>query len=213
MSNRRIDLYVSFLAATAIHGALILWWQSAAATAGNVDFLPAFQIGRSAIELSVITRNVPAPEEKRIDEKPAVLVQPDNGEPLPAPEPDKNPPSVKTEPEHSEEPAGNRAADTAEKEANTDPGVDGHVYPGPNMRPEYPRGSRLRGEQGTVRIRVNVDATGRALDVAILESSGYAQLDNAAVKDARKTSYVPAVRKGKPAGGIIVLSFEFRLEQ
>jgi len=46
----------------------------------------------------------------------------------------------------------------------------------------YPSESRAAGEQGTVTLRITVDARGRPRDVVVLVSSGFPRLDRAAVQ-------------------------------
>jgi len=65
-------------------------------------------------------------------------------------------------------------------------------------RPRYPRESRRRREEGRVRLRLLVDATGRVGRVALVESSGYERLDEAASGAARGWRFRPA-RRGERA--------------
>jgi TonB family protein len=63
-----------------------------------------------------------------------------------------------------------------------------HCAPQPaNVRTQFQVNSQLRGEHGLVRLSVALNADGRAATVAVLESSGYASLDRAAVNSVRKT--------------------------
>jgi protein TonB len=58
--------------------------------------------------------------------------------------------------------------------------------------PTYPPASRRAGEQGTVRLKVLVDTSGRASNVAVTQSSGFPRLDQAAVEAVRKWRFVAA---------------------
>src|SRR6185437_245226 len=50
-----------------------------------------------------------------------------------------------------------------------------------NRKPDYPMAAKERGQQGRVVLRVEVSATGTALSVAVLSTSGYPALDKAAL--------------------------------
>ena len=58
--------------------------------------------------------------------------------------------------------------------------------------PTYPPTSRRLGEEGTVRLKVLVDERGRARDVQVAKSSGFARLDEAAMTAVRKWRFVAA---------------------
>lgn len=79
------------------------------------------------------------------------------------------------------------------------------------FKPAYPRISRRRGEEGTVVLNIHVLADGTADHVAVLHSSGFKRLDEAARKAALRSSYVPATRLSRKVDSEIKLSFTFRL--
>lgn len=58
--------------------------------------------------------------------------------------------------------------------------------------PIYPPASRRAGEEGTVRLKVLVDTSGRASNVAVTRSSGFPRLDQAAMEAVRKWRFVAA---------------------
>ena len=58
--------------------------------------------------------------------------------------------------------------------------------------PVYPPASRRAGEEGTVRLKVLVDTNGRASNVQVTQSSGFARLDQAAQEAVRKWRFVAA---------------------
>ena len=66
------------------------------------------------------------------------------------------------------------------------------------QRPKYPRDSARNREQGLVRLKILVSHEGRARDVVVERSSGYRRLDEAAVEDAKRMCFRPAVRNGGP---------------
>jgi protein TonB len=61
-----------------------------------------------------------------------------------------------------------------------------------NPPPQYPAESRKLREQGVVLVRVSVTPSGRAADVQLQRSSGYARLDEAALKAVRRWEFKPA---------------------
>jgi protein TonB len=61
-----------------------------------------------------------------------------------------------------------------------------------NPPPQYPAESRKLGEEGVVLLKVSVTAAGRAADVQLQRSSGYARLDEAALKAVRRWEFKPA---------------------
>lgn len=67
-----------------------------------------------------------------------------------------------------------------------------------NPPPVYPRMSRRMGEQGTVLVRVFINAEGRAEKADIRTSSGHARLDEAALETVQRWRYVPGKRAGQP---------------
>lgn len=70
----------------------------------------------------------------------------------------------------------------------------------PLTQPEYPPSSRRAGETGTVILEVYVLENGRAGDVRVKTSSGFPKLDEAAVREVKRSwRLVPGTENGKPA--------------
>jgi TonB family protein len=64
-------------------------------------------------------------------------------------------------------------------------------------RDYYPEGSVRRGEQGSPTVRVCVDSTGELLRAPVITvSSGYPELDGAAIRIAKESRYAPGTRNG-----------------
>lgn len=81
-----------------------------------------------------------------------------------------------------------------------------------NPEPPYPPAARMRGEVGTVRLRVRVGADGRPEAVEVSQSSGYAQLDRAAENTVRQHwRFAPAQRGGSPVADTVIVPIAFRL--
>jgi protein TonB len=81
-----------------------------------------------------------------------------------------------------------------------------------NPPPAYPALSRRRGEQGSVMLRVLVSIFGKADEVQIRSSSGYARLDEAARNTVRGWKFVPAKRGEEPVAAWVLVPVSFRLE-
>jgi protein TonB len=82
-----------------------------------------------------------------------------------------------------------------------------------NPSPDYPRASRLRGEQGRVTLLVQVGLDGRVTDLAVLGSSGHEALDRAAEAAVRRWQFEPATQQGRPVFSTTTVNIMFRLEQ
>ena len=66
-----------------------------------------------------------------------------------------------------------------------------------NRPPIYPREAAMRGEHGAVVILIYVSETGVAAGVDVMETSGVASLDKAAVDAVRKWHFRPALQEGR----------------
>jgi protein TonB len=80
-----------------------------------------------------------------------------------------------------------------------------------NPKPEYPRLAKSRGWQGKVLLRVEVSADGRSLAVAVQQSSGHKQLDDAAVEAVRRWTFIPAKRGTTPVASTVTVPIQFKL--
>lgn len=76
---------------------------------------------------------------------------------------------------------------------------------------EYPVALRNRGIEGTVLLQIVVDETGRVTDAAVKRSSGYAQLDRAAIAAAQTWQFTPARRADQPVTLRVTMPVEFRI--
>ena len=79
--------------------------------------------------------------------------------------------------------------------------------------PSYPAASRRTGEQGSVKLRVELDEEGHISSVKVVESSGHPRLDNAGVNTIKNWKCEAATRDGKPARAIATQVFDFKLEE
>src|SRR5579875_3547211 len=78
--------------------------------------------------------------------------------------------------------------------------------------PKYPIEALRQGHQGEVILDVTIDASGNVLDVKVEKSSGYRELDRAAVEAARKWRFNPGLKNGKPVGGVVRIPVNFSLQ-
>jgi protein TonB len=69
----------------------------------------------------------------------------------------------------------------------------------PLTQPEYPPSSRRAGEAGTVILEVYVLENGRVGDARVKQSSGFPRLDEAAVREVKRSwRLIPGTEDGKP---------------
>lgn len=77
--------------------------------------------------------------------------------------------------------------------------------------PDYPPSAMRAGEQGTVMVRVEVDANGLPTSVEVAERSGSRALDRAAVAAVRQWRFQPAQRDGQPVPGAVTVPIDFKM--
>jgi len=78
--------------------------------------------------------------------------------------------------------------------------------------PNYPPASRRMGEQGQVKLRVELDESGKITSVKVVESSGFSRLDNAGMATVKNWRCEAATRDGQPTRAIATQVFDFKLE-
>lgn len=130
------------------------------------------------------------PEAAQPEEQPEIKIKPDIEQPVAADEPVPEvqydepvvPPSDVPVPASANAIAGSQQQGAPAQDLKTANRVD----------PTYPPASRRAGEQGTVRLKVLVDTSGRASNVAVSQTSGFPRLDQAAMEAVRKWRFVAA---------------------
>lgn len=75
--------------------------------------------------------------------------------------------------------------------------------------PAFPAAAREAGVEGVVRVEVSVGVDGSVTSARVLAGLGHG-LDEAALEAARRASFDPATRCGKPVAGTAVLPFRFK---
>ena len=90
--------------------------------------------------------------------------------------------------------------------------VEAPAGPKQQIRPQYPRGARQRGEEGMVKLSVGVDVFGAVSGVSVSLSSGFEELDAAAVKAVKRALFIPASVDGRAVDSTVSLTFVFKLK-
>lgn len=93
--------------------------------------------------------------------------------------------------------------------ANSAPHVD---LTQPHVQ-EYPDSAQVNGEQGSVLVSVYVRPNGRASKIRVAQSSGFADLDNAAVESVLNWRFVPAMQDGDPVSDWAAVRVVYQLPQ
>ena len=90
--------------------------------------------------------------------------------------------------------------------------LDAPPKPKRNIKPDYPKVARQRGEQGDVILEIRVNAEGTVDDVRVATSSGFVELDEAAMKAARSAKFSPARSGHDPVASTARLKLQFKLK-
>src|SRR3984957_14043773 len=78
--------------------------------------------------------------------------------------------------------------------------VQPRIDAGHSRQPEYPPASRQAGEEGTLILQALVSADGRVAATKLVQSSGFARLDQAALEGGKDNyRFVPGTVDGRPA--------------
>jgi len=82
-----------------------------------------------------------------------------------------------------------------------------------NPKPPYPHLARRRGYEGTVRLQVEVLASGRVGRIWVKESSGYEILDRSALKTVKDWRFIPARFGNIPVKSTVIVPVTFKLKE
>jgi protein TonB len=80
-------------------------------------------------------------------------------------------------------------------------------------QPRYPVAAQRRGIEGTVMLRIAVDANGVPTDIGYVERSGDPDLDRAAMTAARDWRFRPALRDGRNVATTVNVPVRFALPE
>jgi len=99
--------------------------------------------------------------------------------------------------------------------AETQPYTEAYLNPAylHNPAPEYPRAARNRGWQGTVVLRVKVDAAGKPESVTVEQSCGHDMLDESAATAVKAWQFVPAMRGETAEASTVLVPVVFVLQE
>ncbi len=139
---------------------------------------------------------------------PAAAGSSDMPDAKPAPVQEEAPKLVETAPPPpaSTEPAPAAPGSAAPATGNSQP----MPVAGQSPPPSYPAGALRRGESGSVVVRVDVDATGYANNITVIQRSGSRELDRAPNDALRRWCSRPALSNGQPVPGSIEVPFDFK---
>lgn len=79
--------------------------------------------------------------------------------------------------------------------------------------PKYPHVSKIRGQVGMVWIKTLVESDGTVRRIIVSKSSGFPELDQAAIEAGRKNRFKPALWKGHPVAIWVTYKMEFKLNE
>jgi len=78
--------------------------------------------------------------------------------------------------------------------------------------PEYPIAAVRAGQEGTVLVRAEIDASGKPGNVELAQRSRSRDLDRAALAAVRTWTFEPAIRDGKAVASTVQVPVDFRLD-
>jgi periplasmic protein TonB len=81
-----------------------------------------------------------------------------------------------------------------------------------NCKAEYPKASLMNEEQGTVSMSFLVSAAGDVKDSKIEKSSGFKNLDKAAIKSLSACKFKPGTKDGAPAETWTKVDYAWKLD-
>jgi TonB family protein len=79
-------------------------------------------------------------------------------------------------------------------------------------RPEYPKESRIKGEEGTVTVKLKINKLGDVENGEIVSTSKYKNLDEVTLKAFTECKFKPPLKDGYPIESTGQLRFTFKLE-
>lgn len=163
--------------------------------------VPLFQAGNSAFTLTALSISMPDKELPPDESDLGNEAEDETGDfpVIPAKKP-----SATAAPKHQKRPA------PMDADARTK-GVFSGLSESAGIRPYYPLGARVRGEEGIVKVEVCVGMDGHVLDCAVAKSSGYPALDDAALTAVKQARFVSAKSLPIKHESRTILTFRFDL--
>ena len=81
-----------------------------------------------------------------------------------------------------------------------------------NSPPIYPRISKRLGEEGVVRVRLDISTAGTTTHAIIVQTSGFDRLDEAALRAVKNWKFKPAIKGGRPVETSIDIPVRFTIQ-
>lgn len=181
---------------------LLLWWD----LRDNADFYRPEARGQNAEGQVFEPLPAPMPDSGRSASGLSEAAEAARRNPPPAPPPVAQRPA--RPPDERSQPNPTRSADGAARSA----AASSVPVPISRPAPDYPAQALRNNESGTVHLRITVGEDGKPSDVVIERSSRSRALDQAAVRAARRWTFRPAQRDGRPAEGTLSVPITFTLE-
>ena len=137
--------------------------------------------------------------------------------PVPTEEPPMEPPEeLGTDPKNVEEICENHSEGEESAPVESAPVEQAHVVSDPvalnRIVPVYPRAARRKGHEGNVTVAAVVTETGVVASADVVASSGYVELDDAALAAVRTARFAPATEEGVCVSGRVRLVIAFKLK-
>ena len=155
-------------------------------------------------------RSDPAPEELVVEKESDPSVRPEDQptDPVADRAPEENSVSETNPPPTAESSEASDATPAAEERAAivSDPIALNRIVP------VYPRLARRKGHEGVVTVAISVAEDGVVANAEVVSSSGYKELDEAALSAVRSARFAPATSDGVSVRGELRLTFDFRLK-
>jgi protein TonB len=151
---------------------------------------------------------IPEPTQPTEPEKPVVKPKIEDMAPTEQPPPELQFDEVIAPPAETPIPASNNAVTATEATVGQ---AARELKTNTRVEPAYPPASRRAGEEGTVRLKVLVDETGRPKDVQIAQSSGFSRLDDAAKQAVRRWRFEAATNGNGPISVWTQVAITFKL--
>jgi protein TonB len=180
-----------FLVIVAFH-VLFFWGLNSSMSRGLIQKILG-PIETRIIEAAPETDEAPPPPPPKIETPPPFVPPPDISIDIPA----EAPPATAITQTTTQRPAAQPPpAPAPVKRPGTQPKSDPRR---PLTQPEYPPSSRRAGEAGSVILEVYVLENGRVGDARVKQSSGFPRLDEAAVREVKRSwRLIPGTEDGKP---------------
>lgn len=194
------NMILSSLFSVGMHGILLACCFAMPAQ----KLIPMFQAGNSSLTLTSLSVSAPV-EEQPVDRESRLETQTDETE---------SPDDLPVVPEKKPLPAAPRKQTNLKAPIDADArtkGIAAGLAGNAGIRPYYPLGARLRGEEGVVKVEVCVGSNGHVLDCAVAKSSGFAALDNAALAAVKRARFISTKCQAIKNESKTLLTFRFDL--